>query len=333
MIGYLKDDILPGVLDQATKVTLETILNTNNALVISLLKDNDSFLQELVNKMRSDNTSAESKKDLVKGLITGLGCDIHNEFLEILQRLLDSKDMPTLQQDRIMHIFCEGYLDELMDVIELCCPPKNGSRRAESDAAYKPESLLNICELLRFCVIHHFNEISFYFYLSDVIKKILYLTRRRERFLVVAAVRFVRTIISSCADDELLLQHIACHNLLKPVIDVFTENGNRDNMLRSGVLELLEYICKSSHKSEPKDTRDTLDVRKNKDKSDEGGSARSESQKQDQTAETSKPDATEVDENLQAKRTKPPADDAEPSSSSAANRESEWEVSKRRKSF
>lgn len=140
-----------------------------------------------------------------------------------------------------MHIFCEGYLDELMDVIELCCPPKNGSRRAESDAAYKPESLLNICELLRFCVIHHFNEIrwffslimtcsfcyaicdsflvhsqmcvqllfcSFYFYLSDVIKKILYLTRRRERFLVVAAVRFVRTIISSCADVSIFVLHL-----------------------------------------------------------------------------------------------------------------------------
>ena len=33
-------------------------------------------------------------------------------------------------------------------------------------------------------------------------------------------------------------------NLLKPIIDVFVDNGERYNMLHSGVLELLEYIRK-----------------------------------------------------------------------------------------
>ena len=33
-------------------------------------------------------------------------------------------------------------------------------------------------------------------------------------------------------------------NLLKPVIKAFDENGDRDNMLQSVVLELLEYIRK-----------------------------------------------------------------------------------------
>lgn len=33
-------------------------------------------------------------------------------------------------------------------------------------------------------------------------------------------------------------------NLFKPIIDAFVENGDRYNMLQSGVLELLEYIRK-----------------------------------------------------------------------------------------
>lgn len=42
--------------------------------------------------------------------------------------------------------------------------------------------------------------------------------------------------------DEHLLRHVVKNNLLKPIIDAFCKNGNKYNMLHSGVLELLEYI-------------------------------------------------------------------------------------------
>lgn len=45
-----------------------------------------------------------------------------------------------------------------------------------------------------------------------------------------------------CLQDEHLLRHIARNNILKPVIEAFIENGDRYNMLHSGVLELLEYV-------------------------------------------------------------------------------------------
>lgn len=44
--------------------------------------------------------------------------------------------------------------------------------------------------------------------------------------------------------DEHLICHIVKNNLLKPVIEAFIDNGDRYNMLHSGVLELLEYIRK-----------------------------------------------------------------------------------------
>ncbi|GJN31956.1 hypothetical protein PR202_gb20420 [Eleusine coracana subsp. coracana] len=50
-------------------------------------------------------------------------------------------------------------------------------------------------------------------------------------------------------NDEHLIRHVVKFNLLKPIIDAFVENGDRYNMLHSGVLELLEYIRKENLKS------------------------------------------------------------------------------------
>ncbi|XP_073100604.1 uncharacterized protein [Elaeis guineensis] len=355
-VGYVKDVILPRILDEATIASLNSIIHANNAAVISLLKDDASFIQELFARMRSTSTSTESKRELVlflhefcslskslqmvqqlrlfrdlagegifdiitdvlqsqdrklvsagadililflnqdpnllrsyviqqegnsllgllvKGMITDFGEDMHCQFLEIIRILVDSYSTSGSQKDTIIEIFYEKHLDQLIDVIASSCPPKSNSwtvikssgfgSRVESHAATKPEILSNICELLCFCVIHHLYRIKCYFLANNAIEKILFLTCRREKFLVVAAVRFMRTIISrNCSplfaaggnnvvagsfQDEHLLRHIVKNNLVKPIIDAFIENGNRYNMLHSGVLELLEYIRKENLKS------------------------------------------------------------------------------------
>ncbi|KAA3481165.1 serine/threonine-protein phosphatase 4 regulatory subunit 3-like isoform X1 [Gossypium australe] len=64
-VGYLKDVVLARVLDEATVASLNSIIHLNNAIVISLLKDDSTFIQELFARLRSPTTSAESKKNLV----------------------------------------------------------------------------------------------------------------------------------------------------------------------------------------------------------------------------------------------------------------------------
>ncbi|KAF3334539.1 serine/threonine-protein phosphatase 4 regulatory subunit 3B-like isoform X1 [Carex littledalei] len=339
-VGYIKDVILPRALDDATIASLNSIIHSNNAVVISLLKDDSCFIQELFAKMKSDAVSCDSKRDLVlflhefcslskslqlvqqlrlfrdlanegifdiivdvlqshdkkiisagtdililflnqdpnllrsfiiqqegntllgllvKGMITDFGEDMHCQFLEIIRILIDSYTMSGSQKDAIIDIFYENYLDQLVDVIAQSCSLKKYSQGAlnsstgpsrsnESDnLPAKSEILMNICELLCFCVVHHPYRIKCSFLINNAIEKILTLTRSKERFLVVAVVRFMRTIISR--NDEHLLRHIVKNNLLKPIIDVFCENGNRYNMLHSGVLELLEYIRKDNLKS------------------------------------------------------------------------------------
>ncbi|KAM0954428.1 putative armadillo-like helical, PH-like domain superfamily protein [Dioscorea sansibarensis] len=335
-IGYIKDVILPRVLDEGTIATLNGIITANNAAVVSLLKDDNSFIQELFARMRSDSIPHESKRNLVlflyefcslsrslplvqqlrlfrdlanegvfdiitntlqsndrkllmtgtdililflnqdpvllrsyviqqeghmllrllvKGMITDFGEEMHCQFLEIVRILLDTYSLTGSQRDTIVEIFYEKHLDQLMDVIASSCPPEisyssesaSSGGRLHSHAATKPEILSNICELLCFCVLHHPYRIKSSFLSNNAIEKVLSLTRRREKTLLIAAVRFMRAIISR--NDEHLHCHIVKNNLLKPIMDIFIENGNRYNMLHSGVLELFEYICKESYKT------------------------------------------------------------------------------------
>ncbi|KAG2597405.1 serine/threonine-protein phosphatase 4 regulatory subunit 3-like [Panicum virgatum] len=336
-IGYLKDVILPRILDDATLASLNTMIHTNNASVISLLKDDAPFIRQLFARMRSSDISMESKRELVlflhefctlskslplvqqlrlfrdlsgegvfeiisdvlqshdrkivsagtdililflnqdpnllrsyivqqegnsllgllvKGMVTDFGEEMHCQFLEILRILMDSFTMSGAHREVIIEIFYERHLDYLVDVIASSCPQRNISRSTSNSACagrnaggyrIKPEILLNVCELLCFCVVHHPYKIKCNFLMNNAIEKILALTRRKEKFLVVAAVRFMRTIISR--NDEHLIRLVVKFNLLKPIIDVFVENGDRYNMLHSGVLELLEYIRKENIKT------------------------------------------------------------------------------------
>ncbi|KAI4334946.1 hypothetical protein L6164_013641 [Bauhinia variegata] len=336
-VGYLKDVVLARVLDEATVASLTSIIHSNNAVVVSLLKDDNTFIQELFARLKSPTTSPESKKNLVyflhefcslskslqmvqqlrlfrdlmnegifdiitdvlqsqdkklvltgtdililflnqdpnllrsyvvqqegitllgllvKGMITDFGDDMHCQFLEILRNLLDSCTLSGAQRDAITDIFYEKHLGQLIEVITESCHSENVTRassksvdtgrRVECCSGTKPEILSNICELLCFCVLHHPYRIKCNFLLNNVIDKILLLTQRRERYLVVGAVRFVRTILSR--HDEHLINHFVRNNLLKPIVDAFVANGNRYNLLNSAVLELFEYIRKENLK-------------------------------------------------------------------------------------
>lgn len=332
-IGYLKDVALPRVLDDATVASLNSIVHANNGVVVSLLKEDSTFIQELFSRLKSSGTSVESKKNLVyflhefctlskslqmvqqhrlfrdlvneglfdiisdilqsedkrlvltgtdililflnqdpnllrgyvvrpegtpllgllvQGMLTDFGDNMHCQFLEILRTLLDSYTLSGAQRDTIIEIFYERHLGQLIDVITSSCsgPVKSLAKSVVENSGTqsytKPEILLNICELLCFCVVHHPYRIKCSFLLNNSMDKVLYLTRRREKYLVVAAVRFVRTVISR--NDENLNNYIMRRHLFKPIVDAFVANGDRYNLLNSAVLELFEYIRKESVK-------------------------------------------------------------------------------------
>ncbi|RDY00208.1 Serine/threonine-protein phosphatase 4 regulatory subunit 3, partial [Mucuna pruriens] len=336
-VGFLKDVVLARFLDEGIGANLNSIIHSNNAHVVSLLKDDSTFIQELFARLKSPTTSQESKKNLVyflhefcslskslqmvqqlrlfrdlmnegifdvvtnvlqsqdkklvltgtdililflnqdpnllrsyfvrqegfallgllvKGMLTDFGENMHCQFLEILRNLLDSCTLSGPQRDTIIDIFFERHLGQLIEVITASCPSENTAdasgksigpgQRVRCQGGTKPEILSNICELLCFCVLHHPYRIKCNFLLNNVIEKILLLTQRAERYLVVGAVRFVRTILSR--HDEHLINYFVRNNVLKPIVDAFVSNGNRYNLLHSSVLELFEFIRKENLK-------------------------------------------------------------------------------------
>ncbi|KAL0699376.1 hypothetical protein Bca4012_055498 [Brassica carinata] len=327
-IGYLKDVVLPRVLDDAIVANLNSVIHANNAIVVSLLKDDSTFIQELFARLRSPSTSMESKKNLVyflhefcslskslqvvqqlrlfrdlinegifhvieevlqipdkklvltgtdililflnqdpsllrsyvvrtegtpllgllvKGMMEDFGDKMHCQFLEIIRSLLDTNALSGgAQRSTILDIFYEKHLPEIVDVITASCPEKSGNT-SEGPARRirtKPEVLLNICELLCFCIMQDSTRTKYSFLQSNVTEKILHLTRRKEKYLVVAAIRFVRTLLS--VHDDFVHNYVVKNNMLKPVMDVFIANGNRYNLLNSAVLDLLEHIRKGN---------------------------------------------------------------------------------------
>ncbi|KAM3349496.1 hypothetical protein ACQJBY_022454 [Aegilops geniculata] len=227
------------------------IVSAGTDIVILFLNQDPNLLRSYIVQQEGNSLLGL----LVKGMVTDFGEQMHCQFLEILRILMDSFTMSGAHRDVIIEIFYERHLDYLVDVIASSCPSRSAARTSPNSAVVggntevhriKPEILLNVCELLCFCVVHHPYRIKCNFLMNNAIEKILTMTRRSEKFLVVAAVRFMRTIISR--NDEHLIRHVVKFNLLKPIIDAFVENGDRYNMLQSGVLELLEHIRKENLK-------------------------------------------------------------------------------------
>uniref|UniRef100_M4DVU1 Serine/threonine-protein phosphatase 4 regulatory subunit 3-like central domain-containing protein n=1 Tax=Brassica campestris TaxID=3711 RepID=M4DVU1_BRACM len=313
-VVFKEDVILSRVVDDATATSLDSIINANKAAIVTLLKDDSNFFQELFARLRSPSTSVESKSDLVhflhefcslskslemelklrlfkelidKGifdvigevlqlpdtqhasadillifltadpkllrsylvkpetpllglLVKGLMEDFGVKMLEIFRILLASRALSAgAQGANIMDIFCEKHIPELVNFITTSCPEKPGDTSESTPG--RVSSLLNICELLCFCVQQDPSRTTFL--LQNATEKVLFLTRRKEKSIVAAAVRFFRTLLSVL--DESVQSYVVKKNLLKPIIDVFVAGGNHDDLLISSILALLEHIRKA----------------------------------------------------------------------------------------
>ncbi|XP_010440514.1 PREDICTED: putative SMEK homolog 3 isoform X2 [Camelina sativa] len=172
--------------------------------------------------------------------------DFGDKCVDIIQNVLglggaqvqftdDQKKM----QGNILDIFCEKHLPELADFIMASCPERPGDTVGSHRGA-KSEVLLAICELMCSCVQLDPSRKNFLH--NNVTEKVLLLTRRKETFLVAAAVRFVSNLLSVHNDN--VQSYIVENNTLKPIIDVFAADGHRDNLLSSAVLALLVHIYK-----------------------------------------------------------------------------------------
>ncbi|EFJ22511.1 hypothetical protein SELMODRAFT_416323 [Selaginella moellendorffii] len=333
-IGYVKDVILPRVLDDQTFANMNSMMLANNKAVVSALHSDKTFVSDLFAKLRSPDISQNVRNDLiyflhefcnlsknllslhrselfgslvekgifevvtmalqsedlnlrvsgsdilivilnhdaallrtflvqqeghvlfgllVKGLLNSSEGGLQAQILEIMRMLLDSEPSEQQPTEKIAYLemFYEKYIDQLVEVLTSSCPTKvvtEHSKRVPTveKTQASGEVLGNICELMCFCVLHHGYRMKYYVMRNNVVEKVLRLVRRKEKVLVVAAVRFLRTCVG--LKDNFYARYLIKNNLFEPVIQAFLANGNRYNLLNSAVLELLDFIRKSNLK-------------------------------------------------------------------------------------
>ncbi|KAF7279919.1 hypothetical protein GWI33_006623 [Rhynchophorus ferrugineus] len=106
---------------------------------------------------------------------------------------------------------------------------------------YRSVQLLGlILELLSFCVEHHTYHIKNCILNKDLLRRILVLMKSTHKFLVLCALRFMRKLIA--LKDEFYNRYIIKGNLFAPVVDAFTNNNGRYNLLDSAIIEMFEFI-------------------------------------------------------------------------------------------
>ncbi|WIA20078.1 hypothetical protein OEZ85_005938 [Tetradesmus obliquus] len=223
---------------------------------------------------------------LVKEFVGSEQSGLPEQIAELLKLLVDPETMEgALEKNDFMDVFYSSFIEKLIAPVggseptaaaaagtpaageasnskpaAAAKPAGGGSSAAAPAAAGKaaggssssssdvPASTIGlIVDLLCFCVQHHAFWAKYHVLRKNVVEKVLRLLRRKERWLVVAGVRFLRTCIGT--KDDFYMRHLTRNQLLDPVMTAFWDNGERYNLLNSAVLELVEFIRKENIKS------------------------------------------------------------------------------------
>lgn len=193
---------------------------------------------------------------LIQLLVTSREAGLQEQILEMLRILLDPDSMDqTPEKDKFLELFYDEHMAQLVGALSGHAPPP-GQPAVQQAGQQQPagkqvevtaRTLGLVVELLCFCVQHHGYRIKYYTLRNNVVEKVLKLLRRRERWLVVAAVRFLRTCIG--LKDDFYNRYITRNSLFEPVFAVFFDNGDRYNLLNSAVLDLVDFIRRENLKN------------------------------------------------------------------------------------
>jgi protein phosphatase-4 regulatory subunit 3 len=180
-------------------------------------------------------------------------------LFELLKLMLDpdTMDQP-VEKSGFLELFYERYVDRM--ILSICAgvrdepppfagtPDRAGVDNARGSGSPVPAwTLVKTIELLCFCVQNHSFRIKYYVLRNNIVEKVLNLMQRREKYLVVAAVRFLRACVG--LKDEFYNRYIIKNNLFAPVMKVFVANGDKYNLLNSAVLELVDFIRRENIKA------------------------------------------------------------------------------------
>lgn len=308
---YVKDVILPRLLDETVFNCLSHIIMMNHIEVVASLSTQPCFFQELFSLIQEKETNSEEWKDLVSflqdycllvrqlqplqqqgillklhklGLFSTLtdvlkegysetklkAIDILNSSLRhdasaLRTHICQTNNHPILQLlvENLIHGDELNLTDHSFEVIRQLMDPsvEDSANRFNTlqdifyndcvpqmvdalslEQVVSPRARGSILELLCFCVPNHGYNIKYTLLRGNIINQVLALFKAKERWLVVSAVRFIRILIGM--KDEFFDRMIQRNSILSHLIDLLLDNGERNNLLNSTLLELFDFLRK-----------------------------------------------------------------------------------------
>ena len=208
----------------ATVEVIEMTLRSDPSLLRAFIMSQQPglLLAELVDRLFWD-------EDV--GLMMNM-CDIVTALLDI-SGFRDMRD-----QKSYVDFLYKNFLPLLYRGPDIM-PPLSASRKCYVN---EDSVVLNVFEIYGYIVTNHGPCASEFLISNNILEKALRYTERRETHLVLAAVRFLRTVIA--ANDPKLTAHITMTDKFAPLMKLFKKNYSRYNLINSAVLEVFDYITK-----------------------------------------------------------------------------------------
>ncbi|KAI8071347.1 hypothetical protein BC940DRAFT_167287 [Gongronella butleri] len=100
-----------------------------------------------------------------------------------------------------------------------------------------------LLEFLCFCVKQHSFRMRQQLIHSEVFVKIIQLYRCPFTYIKLTVLRFFRTVVGT--NDDFYIRQLIKHQVFEPTIRVFLDTDQRNNLLNSAFLELIDYISKA----------------------------------------------------------------------------------------
>ena len=172
-------------------------------VIMSSLQNDPAVLRDFMVQQAS---SAERNmlSELVRLFLVGSD-GIQATYLEILLFLMDPETMEgtSSDKDKLLDIFYDKHMDAVVARITL------GKEDVTPDEkSVPPWALTKIVDLLIFLVQNHQYRIKYYMLRNHVLQHVLHLTERKEKYVVVSAIRFLRACVSLKDEFYLSLIHI-----------------------------------------------------------------------------------------------------------------------------
>lgn len=235
---FFRDLKSQGLFDHLHLTISDPLLTTRLATVEVIemtLRSDPSLLRAFITSQQPGLLLAE----LVDRLFWDEDVGLMMNMSDIVTSLLDISGFRDMRdQKSYLDFLYKNFLPLLYRGPDIM-PPLSASRKCYVN---EDSVVLNVFEIYGYIVTNHGPRASEFLISNNIIEKALRYTERRESHLVLAAVRFLRTVIA--ANDQRLTTHITSTNKFEPLVRLFRKNYSRYNLINSAVLEVFDYITK-----------------------------------------------------------------------------------------